>query len=332
MSSKSTVEAKIPLFRSAAETIRQNIAAGALSPGIVLLEGPIAALLNISRAPVKRALALLEEEGLICRFEGRGYLVGSAGKTTEPIRTDLRSLDLVIPELHQELDVRSNWQRIHQTVEEDVSACVVFGGYRLVENDVAIHFDVSRTVVRDVLHRLQERGLVTKTPTSRWLVPPLTARSIKDKFELRTILEVAALRSASGLTSRATLERLTRDLDAASDEDEIHPARWFDLVNAFIDTVVLSTPNVDLRMLISNNRKMLQASQSALFRLGLSGDAWTIRELRMICDLLTIGATEGAAETFEKHLSKSRERTIAQLKIVAVVPQPSHIAPYLIPA
>ena len=45
---------------------------------------------------------------------------------------------------------------------------------------------------------------------------------------------------------------------------------------------------------------MLQASQNALFRLGLSGDVWTIRELRMICDLLVVGATEGAAKMLEK--------------------------------
>jgi hypothetical protein len=50
----------------------------------------------------------------------------------------------------------------------------------------------------------------------------------------------------------------------------------------------------------------------------------------MICDLLVVGATEGAAKMLENHLLKSRERTIAQLKIVAVLPHPPHIAPYLL--
>jgi DNA-binding GntR family transcriptional regulator len=330
MTSKSQIEGKLPLFRSAAETIRYNIQKGRLRPDIVLLEGPIADLLNISRAPVKRALALLEEEGIIRRFDGRGYLVGPPNGAVEPIRTSLRSLDLVILNSHPEPDSRSNWQRIYRTIEDDVSACLVFGQYRLVENALALHFAVSRTVVRDVLQRLQERGLVTKTATSRWLVAPLTAQTIKDKFELATILEVAALRSANELTSMADLQKLGNEFDAAACAEEIDPRQWFDLVNAFIDIAILSTPNNDLRLIISNNRKMLQASQNALFRLGLSGDVWTIRELRMICDLLVVGATEGAAKMLENHLLKSRERTIAQLKIVAVLPHPPHIAPYLL--
>ncbi len=321
---------KTSLFRTAADAIRRNIETRRLAPGVVLIEGPIADLLNMSRAPVKRALALLEEEGLVSRFDGRGYLVGQ--RAGEPRRIDLRTLDLVLPGTGTEADGRTNWRRIYQTMEDDISACLVFGQYRIVENDVAAHFGVSRTIVRDVLQRLQERGLVTKTVTSRWRVVPLTARTIKDRFEIGVILEVAALRSAKGLMNVADLERLGAELDAAAEDERIGPARWFEMINAFIDVAVLSTPNADLRTLISNNRKTLQASQKALFRLGLPPDARTIRELRMICDLLAVDAAEGAAELLENHLTKSRERTVAQLKIVAILPRPRHIAPYLVPA
>jgi hypothetical protein len=103
-----------------------------------------------------------------------------------------------------------------------------------------------------------------KTATSRWFVAPLTAHTIKDKFELVTILEVAALRSAEALISKPDLQRLGNALDAAAGADAIDPQRWFELVNAFADIAILSTPNADLRFIIANNRKMLQASQSAL--------------------------------------------------------------------
>ena len=36
--------------------------------GLVLLEGPLAQLFGTSRVPVRRALSLLHEEGLIARF------------------------------------------------------------------------------------------------------------------------------------------------------------------------------------------------------------------------------------------------------------------------
>ncbi|WP_336068809.1 GntR family transcriptional regulator [Nitratireductor rhodophyticola] len=322
---------RTPLYLSAAETIRANIRSGVLEPGLVLLEGPIAEVLKISRSSVKRALALLEEEGAVSRFDGRGYLVGACDTDAAPIRKDIKTLDLSVEEAHDESLNRPNWKRIYDQVESDVSSCLVFGQYRIVENDLAAYFDVSRTVIRDVLGRLQERGLVTKSSTSRWLVGPLTAQSIKDKFELRIILEVAALRSAAQFIDKIALENLCRQMEETERAGGLIKAdKWFRLVNAFIDLAILSTPNRDLRRLIANNRKTLQASQKALFSLGLAGDALSIREIRMIGELLIVGATQSAAELLENHLSKSRDRTIAQLKIVAVLPQPGHLAPYLI--
>jgi DNA-binding GntR family transcriptional regulator len=323
---------RAPLFLTAADTIRVNIETGRLDRGQVLLEGPLAERLKISRSSVKRALGLLEEEGAIRRFDGRGYVVGPPDDDTAPIRSDLKSIHLVVDEAHDETLNRPNWKRIHDQVEADVSACLVFGQFRIVESDLAAHFDVSRTVIRDVLGRLQERGLVTKSSTSRWIVAPLTAQSIKNKFELRIILEVAALRSAAPFIDRIALERICRSMAAAEAEGRlVRPETWFRLVNEFVDLAILSTPNEDLRQLISANMKTLQASQNALFGLGLFGDALAIREIRMIGELIIVGSTASAAEMLESHLSKSRDRTIAQLKLVAVLPQPGHIAPYLIP-
>lgn len=324
---------RAPLFLTAADTIRVNIETGRLDRGQVLLEGPLAERLKISRSSVKRALGLLEEEGAIRRFDGRGYVVGPPDDDTAPIRSDLKSIHLVVDEAHDETLNRPNWKRIHDQVEADVSACLVFGQFRIVESDLAAHFDVSRTVIRDVLGRLQERGLVTKSSTSRWIVAPLTAQSIKNKFELRIILEVAALRSAAPFIDRIALERICRSMAAAEAEGRlVRPETWFRLVNEFVDLAILSTPNEDLRQLISANMKTLQASQNALFGLGLFGDALAIREIRMIGELIIVGSTASAAEMLESHLSKSRDRTIAQLKLVAVLPQPGHIAPYLIPS
>ena len=51
----------------------------------------------------------------------------------------------------------------------------------------------------------------------------------------------------------------------------------------------------------------------------------------MVVELLRVGAIHGAAEMLKSHLAKSRERMIAQLKIVSVLPEPDHLAPYLTP-
>ena len=53
-----------------------RILASRLPEGLVLLEMPIAGILQVSRAPVQRALRMLENEGLIHRFTSPANPVG----------------------------------------------------------------------------------------------------------------------------------------------------------------------------------------------------------------------------------------------------------------
>ena len=63
-----------------------------------------------------------------------------------------------------------------------VAACLIFGEYRIIETEIASHFNVSRTVVRDVLGRLQERGLVRKSQSSRWLAGPKRSKLARGRL------------------------------------------------------------------------------------------------------------------------------------------------------
>jgi len=76
--------AQEPRYELITRVLRSNIQRGILPEGLVLLEGPIATAMQTSRVPVQAALRQLLTEGLIHRFDGRGYLVGPSGKTTAP--------------------------------------------------------------------------------------------------------------------------------------------------------------------------------------------------------------------------------------------------------
>jgi GntR family transcriptional regulator, vanillate catabolism transcriptional regulator len=58
-----------------ADQIRELIFSGEIAPGEKLLEIPTAARLNISRTPLRPALAALAEEGLLERRGARGFVV-----------------------------------------------------------------------------------------------------------------------------------------------------------------------------------------------------------------------------------------------------------------
>lgn len=67
-----------PTYREVAYTmIKDAILAGQLEPGQPLIEERLAGLLNISRTPVREALAILEHEGLLTSFYRRGLYVHS---------------------------------------------------------------------------------------------------------------------------------------------------------------------------------------------------------------------------------------------------------------
>lgn len=313
------------------DVLRRNIAKGVLPSGLVLLEGPIADILQTSRAPVQRALQALEVEGLVQRFNGRGYLVGRPGVALEPNRTDIKTIGLEIP-LHADeaLQSRSSWEHIYNTVERDVAGCVVFGQYRIIEIELANHFKVSRTIVRDILTRLRERGLVRKNQSSHWIAGPLTAQTIKDHFVLRRMLEPQALQAGANEINREALTALFDRL-VALEQREVHDylAALEDIQARFIETCVLATPNGKLQELIRNNLLPMTATERLLSRLGLPGDPTLITELRLIVELLVRGAPRAAAAMLETHLDSAANRMIAQMKIVAIIPGPGETADYL---
>jgi len=55
--------------------IREMILRGELAPGQRVAEAPLAELLGMSRTPVRQALPLLAQEGLLAEHETRGYVV-----------------------------------------------------------------------------------------------------------------------------------------------------------------------------------------------------------------------------------------------------------------
>lgn len=104
----------IKRYELVAAALRSNIVSGRLEAGLVLLEGPIASLMKTSRAPVQAALRILEEEKLIRRFGGRGYLVGRAGTSVAPVRRDIGKLGLRIPnEIDAALQNRGLWEVVY---------------------------------------------------------------------------------------------------------------------------------------------------------------------------------------------------------------------------
>jgi len=320
-----------PRYELIASALRANILSGHLPQGFVLLEGPIADLMQSSRAPVQAALRILEDETLVHRFGGRGYLVGRSDLGMEPLRKDIRELGLNIAiEIDEALQNRGLWEQLYDEVEMDVAASLIFGEFRIVETELGAVFGVSRTVVRDVLNRLHERGLITKNQSSHWVAGPLTAQSVRERFQVRQILEPEALRLAAKTIDYGSIEKL-QALEG-SRRGANHPAtEWEALERALMTFCICKGPNAHLIELIQQNQLPIAAAYRALSRLGLPEDEIAVGEYWTLFNLISARRIESAAAYLRSHLKIIAEKNLARLKIVAVVSQAQATVPYLTP-
>jgi DNA-binding GntR family transcriptional regulator len=306
--------------------LRSNIQSGRLPEGFVLLEGPIADLLQSSRAPVQMALKILQDERLIQRFDGRGFLVGQGPATTNPKRIDIRTLDLhVSDEIDDALQSRSMWEQVYDQVEEAVASSLIFGEFRIIETELSMHLGVSRTVVRDVLSRLNERGLIRKNQSSHWIAGPLTAQSVRERFAIRSILEPAALKLAAPAINYAAVEQLSR----LASEGTSNFSETEDFEQALMNTCIAKVPNAEMIAVIRNIQLPLLAANRALTKLGLPRDRFAADEYRSLFRLIERRLIDPAADYLENHLKVMAQKSLARLKIVAVISESRLSVPYL---
>lgn len=317
---------KVPMqkrYELIADVLRDNLKSGRLPAGFVLLEGPIADLMQSSRAPVQMALRILEDEKLISRFDGRGFVAGPLGPDSVPIRGELGALDLQISgEVDEALQSRGMWQLVYDQVEEAIASSLIFGEFRIIETELGEHLGVSRTVVRDVLSRLSERGLIRKNQSSHWLAGPLTAQSVRERFAIRSILEPAALKLAAPHIDYAEVGRLARKSESEVEEEE-------DFEVALMETCIAKAKNVELISVIRSIQLPLNAANRALTALGLPRDRFAADEYRSLFGLIERRLIDPAADYLENHLKLMAQKSLARLKIVAVVSEAEHQLPYL---
>jgi DNA-binding GntR family transcriptional regulator len=203
-----------PAYRKIETILSESIFTGRLAPGTVLLEGRLAAIFGSSRTPVKQALDQLQDKGLVSRFDGRGYVVGDgqANLRRVSLTPDLLGLDGDSAELPKVW----GWQRIYNGIERELVFRSALGRFRLNELELARYHDVGRTVAHDVLVQAQSIGLVAKDERSRWYIVPLDEKRICDLYDLRELLEPAALVSALRHIAPETLQAMQQRLTAAA--------------------------------------------------------------------------------------------------------------------
>lgn len=107
-------------------------------------------------------------------------------------------------------------ERIYAILLEEIVAGKLDSGAILAEVEQADRLGISRTPLREALHRLNEEGLVT-TPSRRGAsVTELSAKAVQDIYNVRFALEELAVRLAARENDFDTFDGLRKRFFKAS--------------------------------------------------------------------------------------------------------------------
>jgi DNA-binding GntR family transcriptional regulator len=107
---------------------------------------------------------------------------------------------------------------LSHAVVDELRSAIIGGDYaqgeRLVEEEIAARFDVSRNPIREALRTLSTEGFVEIEPRRGARVASIDATRAAELFELRAPLEGLVAGLAANRRSATDLERLTAVVDA----------------------------------------------------------------------------------------------------------------------
>jgi DNA-binding GntR family transcriptional regulator len=274
-------------------------------------------------------MTLLVEAGVLEKHAGRGFVVSSDGaKHPDPVRRLLSPSELSETPAGPgpALPVADT---IKEEIEEAISTAIAFGHYRISEQDLADFHAVSRPVVREVLSRLKDVGLVEKQLHGSWRAGPLTAKAVSDDRELRTLIEPYALMVSAPYLAAAEIGAMRERLAQATEgSDKVEHTLYAAIEQDLHEKALQYFPNQRAWRVLREERLPLRINALFAQHVGIYANDPGLVEHRAILNCICSGDFSGAAASHARHLNNEGARTLGRLKVLSIVPDPV-LPPYL---
>lgn len=140
-------------------------------------------------------------------------------------------------------------QLVYETLKEEICNGVIPSDAPLREQELAERFGVSRTPVREALHRLSSEKLVRTIPNVGSIAGNLTWEEAREIFSIREVLEAYA----GGLTAQFVDEEIIGQLERLLDVMQEAASHR--------DSVAYAAADGDFHSLINNNCRNRNLSQ-----------------------------------------------------------------------
>ena len=126
-------------------------------------------------------------------------------------RAELNNLDLGPLQAFQER--KSLGEHVFESLKHSIVRGKISSGEWLVESHIAETLGISRTPVREAIHKLEREGLIERQPRGGFTVLGLDRDDIEETFGIRSVLEGYAARLAAVKHDSQELEDLENKID-----------------------------------------------------------------------------------------------------------------------
>jgi len=137
-------------------------------------------------------------------------------------------------------------QRVYQQLKAELFDFALMPGDRFTESEVAARMSVSRTPVREALYRLERDGYLEVMFRSGWQVKPFDFRQFENLYDLRVILETAAVRKLCEMPERPPLDELKEFWLVPANERLTDGRGVGQYDELFHETIVAATGNAEM--------------------------------------------------------------------------------------
>jgi len=139
-------------------------------------------------------------------------------------------------------------EQVYQKLKHDIFSFRLFPGDRFSESDIAQHYGVSRTPMRDGLFRLQREGYLEVGFRRGWKVAPINFDQLDQLYDLRIVLESAALERMTSASEMAhqVIDELKQIWCVPPEAQERDPVTMFGMDEHFHRQLIAATGNAEM--------------------------------------------------------------------------------------
>lgn len=199
-------------------------------------------------------------------------------------------------------------EQAYLRLRQEILTCILPPGQVVSERELARQYKMSKTPIREALTQVCHDGLMQRLPGRGYMVAPITIQDVRDLFDLRLILEVAAAERAARHPSPAQIGVLK--------EMSLVSYRLDDLESHILFLKANRSFHLALAKAAANRRLMgmlegLMVEMDRLFHLGLrlrDSSEEMRQEHQQVVAALETGDVKGVRDAITRQIITSRDR------------------------